>query len=63
MLYTYICLLVSRWVVSYVIYLHMSFSESLGGFIEKILAIIHPEWRPSWILRWLTLDTHLKTIP
>ena len=49
--------------VSYVIYLHMSFIESLGGFIEKILAIIHPEWRPSWILRWLTLDTHLKTIP
>ena len=50
-------------VVSYVIYLHMSFIESLGGFIEKLLAIIHPEWRPSWILRWLTLDTHLKTIP
>ena len=28
---------------SYVIYLHMSFIESLGGFIEKLLAIIHPE--------------------
>ena len=37
MLYTYICHLVSRWVVSYVIYLHMSFIESLDGFLRYIL--------------------------
>ena len=37
MLYTYIYPLLSRWVVSYIIYLHRSFSESLGGFLHYIL--------------------------
>ena len=40
MLYTYICPLLSRWVVSYVIYLHMSFIESLGGFLHYILTYV-----------------------
>ena len=29
----------SRWVVSYVIYLRMSFIESLGGFLSYILTL------------------------
>ena len=29
----------SRWVVSYIIYLHRSFSESLGGFLSYILTL------------------------
>ena len=36
MLYTYIYPLLSRWVVSYVIYIHISFIESLGGFLRYI---------------------------